>query len=377
VEGVKPLLVDPSSRGGIASYTRLLVKALGAVGVHPVVLGSRVIGDDYVTRSWLPAQRWNRPDHAAAWPRFYAGRASGWLLSAAAVQLAFRLERPDLIHFQAPINRQLDIALLRWLRRIAPVVWTAHDVLPPEPAAGDERRFAMIYRAVDAVIVHGEAAAHDVRRIAGVEALIVDHVPSDVDRIERSEARKQLGLPVPGLILGAIGFVRSHKGYDLLADVWDALGASAPLLLVLGEAVDKDSRLIVDRLARTDRVIVRRGYASENDLQVAASAVDALLLPYVSSSESGLLHLAQGIGLPVFASDAPQLAASVRERQAGRVLPRDVGVWAKAVTGALPPRPARPPSPGAVGQAHVRVYEEALRRARARRLGDRPRGLLA
>jgi glycosyltransferase involved in cell wall biosynthesis len=376
---VKPLLVDPSGRGGIIHYTDCVARALCAADARPVLLASRSVttGDGaFRTRRWLPKQRWGRPQRISRWPGFYAGRAAAWIASTAAVRVAIRLERPDVVHFQAPINRRFDAALLRHVRRHAAVVWTAHDILPPEAAPADRDRFASIYRAADLVVVHGETAAEAVRGLAGVEPTIVEHVPADIVRVDRSVARRRLGLPEDERILGAIGFVRAYKGYELLADTWARLGSSAPLMLVVGEVVGEAAKDVVQRLEHTDRAIVVAGYASDEDFRLAASAVDALLLPHIAASESGLLHLARSIGVPVLASDAPQLAASVQATRSGVVLPREVDAWAEAVTGPLPSAPSPPPPPEAVGQAHLQVYREALGRAcESRRLRSGARGL--
>jgi glycosyltransferase involved in cell wall biosynthesis len=367
----KPLIIDPSVRGGILRYTRLLAEALCLAGVSPTVLACRSAREargPYVTRSWLPKQRWRRPKHKALWFAFYAGRSFAWLASAGLVELAIRVDHPDVVHFQSPITRHFDARLLRHVRRYVPVVWTAHDVLPPEPAPADAGRFASIYQTADLVVVHGEAAAEEVKRLAGIEAVIISHVPDDTVRIERREARRRLRLPDAERILGAIGFVRQYKGYDLLVDVWQRLGDSAPLLLVMGEAVDEDARQVLERLKESPRTIVRSGYASDEDLRLAMSAIDALVLPHISASESGLLQVARAVGLPVLASDAPQLATSVRALRAGVILRRNIQDWAKAVTGTLPPPPPAPPSGEVVGRAHIEAYQEAIRRARSRGL---------
>jgi glycosyltransferase involved in cell wall biosynthesis len=319
-------------------------------------------------RSWLPKQLWRRPEHVTWWPAFYARRGFAWLLSAGLVEVAIRIHHPDVVHFQSPISRHFDARLLRRVRRFVPVVWTAHDVLPPEPAPADAGRFALIYRTADLVVVHGEAAAEEVKRLSGVEAVIISHVPDDTVRVERSEARRQLGLPDRERILGAIGFVRQYKGYDLLVDVWQRLGDSAPLLLVVGEPIDHEARQVLEKLKETPRTIVRPGYASDEDLRLAVSAVDALVLPHTRASESGLLHVARAVGLPVLASDAPQLAASVRALEAGVILQRNVDDWAEAVAGTLPPSPSTPASGEAVGRAHIEAYREAVRNARERGL---------
>lgn len=365
------VLVDPSSHGGIAAYTGLIARALLAAGASPTVLGSRALDvseTPYIVRRWLPRQRWGRPAGARA--SFYARRAFAWGASALATWTLTLARSPDIVHFQAAINRRLDARLIRALRRFAPVVWTAHDVLPFERDEGDTARFAAIYRAVDLVVVHSEGAAAEVGSLAGVEPVVVDHVVAEpVVRASREEARARLGLPENGRIFAALGFIRAYKGYDLLADVWQALGDDAPLLLLMGEVVagTYGAEEPLERLDRSGRADIRLGYASDVDLQLAISASDAVLLPYAVSSESGLLHQARALGVPVLASDVPQLASAVEAAAAGLVLPREVSAWSKAVTKPPPPPPRAAPTLSATGRAHVEAYEEARRRARRRR----------
>ena len=177
----------------------------------------------------------------------------------------------------------------------------------------------------------------------------------------REDARRALGLPAGARILSALGFVRGYKGYSLVADVWDALGNDAPILFLLGEPDGTSgSRDVLARIARNPRAIVRAGYATEEELHLAVAASDALLLPYVTSSDSGLLHLARAHGVPVIASDAPQLAAAVRASGAGVVLPREVGAWKEAVQGALPAAPRPGPPLSATAKSHLAVYAGAV-----------------
>jgi glycosyltransferase involved in cell wall biosynthesis len=366
------LLVDPSSHGGIAVYTALIARALLTVDMHVSVLGSRALPSaetPYTVRRWLPRLRWGKA--AGAGLGFYASRAAGWTTSALVTEALALFGRPDVIHFQAPLNRRLDARLVRVLRRTAPVVWTAHDVLPFERTEQDAARFAAIYRAADLVLVHGPGAAAEVRSLAGVEPLVVEHVVAEpLVRTTREEARSRLGLPTDGRMLSALGFVREYKGYDLLAETWELLGERAPLLLVMGEVVSTGETAVrepLERLERSGRAVLRLDYASDADLQLAIAASDAVLLPYKVSSESGMLHQARALGVPVLSSDAAQLAAAVEAASAGRVLPREPSAWAAAVNEPLPAPPPAPPSLAAAGRAHAEAYEEARRRAERRR----------
>jgi glycosyltransferase involved in cell wall biosynthesis len=357
---VRVLLIDPSARGGIRAYTGMIADGLRAVGADPAVLTTR--GDDnpgetaYPVLRMLPTQSWGRPSDAGL--RWAAGRVTSWLSAARAVRSVVRHRQPDVVHFQAGLNRRFDARLVRRLRKRAKVVWTAHDVLPFERTPADERRFAEIYRAADVVIVHNEPAAAAVRALAGVEAAVVSHpLPASQGGRRKGEARRRLGLPLDERVLVAAGFIRPYKGYDLLANVWERLGAEAPLLLVVGEALSDEGRAVLERLEGSSRVVARSGYVPDDEFRLAIEAADAILLPYAEASDSGVLHLARVAGVPVLASDLPQLAAVVAETGAGRVLPRTTEAWAEAVSGDLPdrpPPPERPPS--AVGEDHLGAY---------------------
>lgn len=364
------LLIDPSDRGGIAAYSDVVARALTAAGADVTLLGSEALAGasrPYELRPLLPLQPWGRPEGAG--PRFYAERLRAWISGARAVRRVVARERPDVVHWQFGLNRRLDALLLRRLDREIAQVWTAHDVLPFERTSADEARFARIYRAVDGVIVHNAPAAAEVSTLAGVDAVEIAHPAPDVTPMSRADARARLGWGAGERTFVAAGYVRPYKGYGLLAEVWGRLGAAAPRLVVVGEPWSSAEAALLDRLDALPRVTVTRAFVPDEDLHALVRAADALVLPYEESSDSGLVHLARAAGTPVLASDAPQLAATVRATGAGLVLPREVNAWARAVTGPLPPPPPPPPGGEVVARAHLAVYRSVLE-ARSTPSGD-------
>jgi glycosyltransferase involved in cell wall biosynthesis len=368
---MRPLLVDPSSRGGIAAYSALLARALEAAGAIPEILASKVLDEpaDVPAVRRLPDDGWGRPVSTSV--AAYPGRLLRWVRSAATVTRYVRSSRPDVVHFQAPLNRRFDPYLLRHLGRKVPIVWTAHDVLPFEMTEADRGRFAAIYRAVDRVVVHTPPASAAVMDLAGIDATVLAHpVPDTVARVSREDARRRLGLEESGRLFSAVGFIRAYKGYELLADTWEHLGAAAPSLLVMGQLSADGEAETLRRLEATGRAEIRLGYLTTEELQLAVAASDAVLLPYAVASDSGILHLARALGVPVLASDAPELAASVSATGAGRILPRTVEAWSRAVMEPLPPPPPAPPSLIETGEAHLEVYREVIAARAALRGGS-------
>ena len=358
---MRVLLVDPSDRGGLVAYTSMVTRGLKLAGASVSTLGSRSLTEHEAgLLARLPVSPWGRG--SAGRLAFYRKRITSWTVGAGHVLRAVYELEPDVVHFQAPLNRRLDAKLIALTSRRAAVVWTAHDVLPFEDTPRDRARFRRIYQAADGVIVHSPLAADELATLAGVQGSIVAHpVPEPSHAAPREVARRELGLPTGGRILGAVGFVRAYKGYDLLADVWEHLGERAPTLLVVGEVLADSEEPTIERLRASMRTIVRTGYAPDRELELAVAASDALVLPYARASDSGVLHLGRALGTPVLASDAPQLAASVCSTGSGVVLERTCEAWSQAVLGRLPPAPPPPPSPVAVGEAHLAAYASALR----------------
>jgi beta-1,4-mannosyltransferase len=361
--GARVLMIDPSEKGALPLYTGMVAEGLVAIGLLPIVLGSRHLMVPDLTISWkihrwLPAQRWPPPlgaRMASPWRQ-----ALDWLGCALVIIAATIVLRPKIIHFQHPIHPRLDTLLLHVLTLLAPVVWTAHDILPHDDGRNTAARARRLYRLPLVVLAHSAPAARQLGEIAGVAARIIQHPARQLDTVpDRAAARRSLGLDPHRRLAVAVGFIRAYKGYGLIADIWDLLGEDAPDLLILGELVDQSERAIITRLQAHPRTHIRLGYACDEDIIAAMAASDIVLLPHRHGSDSGSLHLARAVGTPVLSSDTPQLAAVVVATGAGRVLPRDAAQWAKALCGELPPSPRKPPLPAASGEEHASAYRKA------------------
>lgn len=352
------LLIDPSQKGALPLYTAMIALGLQEAGLQSIVLANRELvypGIKVRTLKWLPAGRWPKPPGTPQDSKLQ--QALTWACCAAAVLAACIFVRPDRVHFQYPLHARLDHFLVRFLSRFVPVVWTAHDVLPHDAGTNDSERARQLYRAVDAVLVHSRPAADQVKSLADVDAHIIEHPAKAPGAIPtKEEARLRLRLEPEARIAVAVGFIRTYKGYDLLANIWSTAVPALPKLVVMGELVDPSEADVVKRLTSANNTDIRLGYASDDDIVAAISAADIVLLPHAKGSDSGLLHLARAIGRPVLSSDTPQLASVVLGTEAGVVLPRDTEKWKDALCGELPRAPKTPPSLGDLGEAHKMIY---------------------
>jgi glycosyltransferase involved in cell wall biosynthesis len=147
------------------------------------------------------------------------------------------------------------------------------------------------------------------------------------------EARKKLGIPDDRKVSLFFGFIRDYKGLDLLIDAM----AKLPLdhvLIVAGEPYGDMSKYR-DAIARhglKDRVVDHIRYIADQEVPLFFSAVDAVVLPYKSATQSGITAIAYHFGTPVIATDVGGLKESVEHDRTGLIVDRpESGAIAEAI----------------------------------------------
>ncbi len=158
----------------------------------------------------------------------------------------------------------------------------------------------------------------------------------DVDQCRRqldaAAARRRLGLPEPGLWIGACGRLSAEKGFEHLILAVDLLlseGTDARLV-ILGDGDQRPKlQALIDCLGRQDRIGLA-GYQAELDPWYQALDVFAL-----SSLREGLPNVvleAMAWRLPVVATRIAGVPAAVQDNVSGLLVPPgDVGSLAGAL----------------------------------------------
>ena len=193
------------------------------------------------------------------------------------------------------------------------VIFMVHNVLPHEPHLLDAWLAKMALRQGDAFVVHSPGQR------AGLAALLpgkqaIQYVPHPLYDLFTSgmkpqgQARQQLGLPENLKMLLFFGMVRPYKGLDLLLEALGYLHVQGeiPFLLVAGECWGGAARYrqLITRLGLQEHVRLDDGYIPNEDVGLYFSSADCLAAPYLSATQSGVIGLAAGFGLPVLASQA-------------------------------------------------------------------------
>jgi glycosyltransferase involved in cell wall biosynthesis len=245
--------------------------------------------------------------------------------------------RADVLHLQWLGLPELDAFLLR---HRAPLVLTAHDLLPRRTAArtGLWRR---IFGRVQRVVVHSER---------GRETLAAFGVPEEKLRVIPHPVSGGPVEPAPNgaRTVLALGLVRPYKQ---LEHAREAAGRAGAELLVAGDST---------------------AFLPEAEIDRALAASTIAVFPYRPElDQSGALLRALGAGVPAVVYDVGGLPEPVRQYGAGRVVaPDDVSGLAAALRELLDDPDALAAARAGVARARAELTWEASAQAHLELYGE-------
>jgi len=313
----------------------------------------------------------------------------------------------DILHVHWPENmfrvtrslRRRGTATLRWwnlmaaigrVRRHGALVWTAHNLarhspVPPAMQAAYDRRMQQFLRQVDLAVAMSADQIPLLREtfplVAADRWRVAEH-PSFRTAYSlcrsRAEVRADLAIPHDATVVAMIGRIEPYKGTIEVIRAFRAAARPVDVLLIAGRCVDEAlSKQIRDEAAGAPNIRLVFSILSDIDLASFFRAADLALYNFTRILNSGSLMTALSLDCPVL---APR-AAAFEELQ------RRVGdpQWVSLFDGRLDApilrrtldaiahwhRPASPRldeySVEAVGEAHRRIYAEALDLRKGRR----------
>lgn len=311
-------------RGGIAHYTTLLVRRLrqrhdvaffSYRRQYPKLLFPGNVGaDPSESTLYEPCER-----------TIDTLNPLSWLATARRIVA----ERPDILLLQwwTPFWIPLLLIVSRAARRAGiPILYISHQFIEPDSSLIEWFFARLTLRLADGLIVMTEEEFGMARRVLPGKPIRAGHHPiyEDFPRRElpRAEARRRLGVPADAPLLLMFGFVRRYKGLRYLLDAIASL-PKPPHLLVAGEFWEDEQpyREQIGRLGLERHVTLHNRYINNEDIEPYFAAADALVLPYLSGSQSGVGMIAISYGLPVIATAVGGLAETVTDGETGLIVP--------------------------------------------------------
>lgn len=294
-------------------------------------------------------------------PRFlsipgFAKSLDGFLLFLSSLPAFIRLRREfrfDAIdaHFVYPEG--LAAVLLGKVFRV-PVLITLRGMLPllvPFRLRRPQLRFAL--RKAARIVAVSNSLKEDAVRLGidpGRVRVIENGIDPDLFRaLDRTEARRSLGLPEDGPLLVSVGTLSPRKGFHLVMEAMASLRPDLRFAIVGGAgaegAMESELRALAARLGLEDRVIFA-GPRGRAELASWYSAADLFVLASGHEGCPNVVLEALACGTPVVATPVGNVAELVTA---------DVGIVAERQV---------PELAAAIGQALARDWDRQTVRAR-------------
>jgi glycosyltransferase involved in cell wall biosynthesis len=207
----------------------------------------------------------------------------------------------DVVHLQWLALPELDVRLLR---HRAPLVLTAHDLLPRR-TAHKTALWRRLFGRFERIVVHSQRGRETLTAFGLPERKlrVIPHPISPSDPPRADDGRTVL----------ALGMIRPYKQIEHAAA---AARRAEARLLVAGDALGP--------LPRLDAAELRLGYLSRPELERALGDATVAVFPYRAElDQSGALLQTLGAGVPAVVYDVGGLGETVGAYGAGRVVPPD------------------------------------------------------
>jgi D-inositol-3-phosphate glycosyltransferase len=312
-------------RGGIAHFVHLLAHTLTARGhdvsilsfsrQYPSILFPGTSQDDDGPPPDPPLDIHPLIDtiNPLSW-----GKAARWAAA----------RKPDLTVFKywMPFFAPGYDAIVRHLNRkqVGRTCFLLDNVIPHEPRPGDRWLTKRVLEKVDRFIAQSAVVRDDLLKFRP-DAVYRD-VPHPVYSSfppghAREEARARLGVKQKQVIL-FFGFIRGYKGLMNLIRSMPHIDSDTALLIG-GEFYedDKPYKAEVARLGLADRVTWHDRYIPNEEVGDFFNAADAVVLPYQSATQSGIIQIAMNYGTPIITTNVGGLAEVVKDGAMGYVVP--------------------------------------------------------
>lgn len=221
---------------------------------------------------------------------------------------------------------------------------SVHNLLPHDAETPLNRwMFSLVYRLPDVLVVHTAKMAQRLAAEFDVPAhklMVVEH---GIDRFvephpqDKATVAQRFGLSHFDTLLLMFGNVSPYKGADVLLEALRQcdLGPNV-LILIAGHSTASS---LSDHIRQEIRSLKQSGrhvhwydaYIPDDDVPKLLGAADAMLLPYKSIDQSGVIFAAKSAGLRVVASDVGSFSQYVDAPRDYLVPPGDTRALARAL----------------------------------------------
>jgi glycosyltransferase involved in cell wall biosynthesis len=207
------------------------------------------------------------------------------------------------------------------------VICTMHNLEPHEGFSWIDRwGYRVLARLCDLLIVHNEQGAEKLRREYKARGMVISiphgsYVSVYPEPRPRETVLKAFGLSSELPLVCCMGILRDYKGLEIACKAVERLRGQVQMVIAGERYRDYDVQPLQEAARRVPGILLLDRFITNQEFSDLISASEAVLLPYLKVTGSGVLLAAWTLGCGTIASDLPFFREMLGDRAGGALFP--------------------------------------------------------
>lgn len=210
----------------------------------------------------------------------------------------------------------------------AKLIAVCHNIIPHESRPGDKLLSKYFLKKMDYFIPLSDQVKKDLHLFTSNPVYKLLPLPVFSlfgDKVNKREAKNSLKLSDEKILL-FFGFIRDYKGLDILIEAISLVRKKMDIkLIVAGEFYESEEKYLnlISRYQLEKHIILKKDFIPTPDVKYYFSASDAVVLPYKSATQSGIVQVAVNFSMPVIATDVGGISEVIEDGKTGLVVEKE------------------------------------------------------
>jgi D-inositol-3-phosphate glycosyltransferase len=325
-------------RGGLSAYNERLATEYQRNGYDVIIYTFTVQYPNFLFPGKTQMADWEAPKDLEIRQKINSINPFNWI----SVGNQIKKEKPDLviIKYWLPFMGPCFGTIARRIRknRNTRIITILDNIIPHEKRIGDRLFTRYFIKPIQAFVAMSDSVLEDTKKFDVKKPRgFCPHPLFDNfgEGIDKAEAKKELGLDPDINYALFFGFIRDYKGLDLVLQAFgeSVLKGSNIKLLVAGEFYSDEEKYhsIIKELGIEDQVVLRTDFIPDNMVRYYFSAIDVVVQPYKTATQSGISQIAYHFNKPMIVTNVGGLPEIVPDGKVGFVVEKNGQAIAQAI----------------------------------------------
>ncbi len=324
----KVIIIGPAYplRGGIANFNEALCRQMIKEGFEAKIISFSLQYPSFLFPGKTQYDTGKGPDDIQIETKINSINPLNWLKVAGQI----KSEQPDfvIIRYWLPIMGPCLGTIAKLIKRKSniKVIAITDNIIPHEKRPGDQWFTRYFVKQCDGFITMSQSVLNDLRHFTNnISKVYLPHPIYDIfgEKLEKQQAKEQLGLNASTNYLLFFGFIRKYKGLDLLLHAMadERIRKLDIHLLVAGEYYEDSA--FYDKIIQEEKleksVILKTEFIPSDQVRLYFCAADMVVQPYKTATQSGVTQIAYHFERPMLVTNVGGLPEMVPDKKVGYV----------------------------------------------------------